>query len=194
MVCFIYYTEPFFLLIIIPQLPVPFVLCWRGHRIAKETWVSYYCWWFSCLNKSLLHNRFIIIIITKYFAGGSSHVAFPDSTNDDTTDVSLITGALRSSCLRSSSEQTSGSSSTSSVAVRNQTLTVANTNTAGKELKSSCFIISTRWNTENLQKTIFFSLIVTDLHFMLSSQFKIYITNVICKCQRSFTPRYLSLS
>lgn len=59
---------------------------------------------------------------------------FPESdqsTNDDTTDVSLITGALRTSCLRSSSEPSDGSSLSSSVVVRNQTLTVANTNTAG---------------------------------------------------------------
>lgn len=63
-------------------------------------------------------------------------MAFPESDqrgNDDTTDVSLITGALRTSCLRSSSESTDGSSVASSVVIRNQTLTVANTNTAGKE-------------------------------------------------------------
>ncbi|MCI4377642.1 hypothetical protein PGIGA_G00205710 [Pangasianodon gigas] len=69
--------------------------------------------------------------------GGSSHVDFPESdqsTNDDTTDVSLITGALRTSCLRSSSEPTDGSSLSSSVVVRNQTLTVANTNTAASFL------------------------------------------------------------
>lgn len=59
---------------------------------------------------------------------------FPESdqsTNDETTDVSLITGALRTSCLRSSSEPRDGSSWSSSVVVRNQTLTVANMNTAG---------------------------------------------------------------
>ncbi|KAI5104089.1 2-(3-amino-3-carboxypropyl)histidine synthase subunit 2 [Silurus meridionalis] len=69
--------------------------------------------------------------------GGSSHVDFPESdhsTNDDTTDVSLITGALRSSCLRSSPEPTDGSSSSSSVVVRNQTLTMANTNAAASFL------------------------------------------------------------
>lgn len=63
---------------------------------------------------------------------------FPESdqsANDDTTDVSLITGALRTSCLRSSSESTDGSSLPSSVVVRNQTLTLANTNIAGKELE-----------------------------------------------------------
>lgn len=62
---------------------------------------------------------------------------FPESeqsTNDDTTDVSLITGALRASSLRSSSEPTDGAPLSSSVVVRNQTLTVANTNTAGNEL------------------------------------------------------------
>lgn len=61
---------------------------------------------------------------------------FPESdqaTYDDTTDVSLITGALRTSCLRPSSEPTDSSSS-SSVVVRNQTLTVGITNTAGTEL------------------------------------------------------------
>ncbi|KAF7706174.1 hypothetical protein HF521_019428 [Silurus meridionalis] len=69
--------------------------------------------------------------------GGSSHVDFTESdhsTNDDTTDVSLITGALRSSCLRSSPEPTDGSSSSSSVVVRNQTLTMANTNAAASFL------------------------------------------------------------
>ncbi|XP_026792758.3 2-(3-amino-3-carboxypropyl)histidine synthase subunit 2 [Pangasianodon hypophthalmus] len=69
--------------------------------------------------------------------GGSSHVDFPESdqsTNDDTTDVSLITGALRTSCLRSSSEPADGSSFSSSVVIRNQTLTVANTNTAASFL------------------------------------------------------------
>ncbi|KAG7330001.1 hypothetical protein KOW79_006223 [Hemibagrus wyckioides] len=69
--------------------------------------------------------------------GGSSHVAFPESDqcgNDDTTDVSLITGALRTSCLRSSSKSTDGSSLASSVVIRNQTLTVANTNTAASFL------------------------------------------------------------
>ncbi|XP_060787688.1 2-(3-amino-3-carboxypropyl)histidine synthase subunit 2 [Neoarius graeffei] len=69
--------------------------------------------------------------------GGSSHVDFPESdqsTNDETTDVSLITGALRTSCLRSSSEPRDGSSWSSSVVVRNQTLTVANMNTAASFL------------------------------------------------------------
>lgn len=69
--------------------------------------------------------------------GGSSHVDFPESeqsTNDDTTDVSLITGALRASSLRSSSEPTDGAPLSSSVVVRNQTLTVANTNTAASFL------------------------------------------------------------
>ncbi|XP_072544167.1 2-(3-amino-3-carboxypropyl)histidine synthase subunit 2 [Salminus brasiliensis] len=69
--------------------------------------------------------------------GGSSHVHFPEpdeSTNEeDSTDVSLITGALRSSCLRSSSELASASSA-SSLVIRNQTLTVANTNTAASFL------------------------------------------------------------
>lgn len=78
-----------------------------------------------------------MIFITKYLTGGSSHVDFPESdqaTNDIMTDVSLITGALRTSCLQSYSEPTDSSSLTSSVVVRNQTLTVANTSTAGKAL------------------------------------------------------------
>lgn len=80
---------------------------------------------------------FILIYITSCLTGGGGHVDFPESdqaTSDDMTDVSLITGALRTSCLRSSSEPTDGSLLSSSVVVRNQTLTVANTNTAGKEL------------------------------------------------------------
>uniref|UniRef100_W5KIG8 2-(3-amino-3-carboxypropyl)histidine synthase subunit 2 n=1 Tax=Astyanax mexicanus TaxID=7994 RepID=W5KIG8_ASTMX len=65
--------------------------------------------------------------------GGSSHVDFPEpdesANEEDSTDVSLITGALRSSCLRSSSEPANASSA-SSLVIRNQTLTVANANPA----------------------------------------------------------------
>ncbi|XP_076840859.1 2-(3-amino-3-carboxypropyl)histidine synthase subunit 2 [Brachyhypopomus gauderio] len=68
--------------------------------------------------------------------GGSSHVDFPNpdkSANDeDVTDVSLITGALRSSCLNSS--DLPNTSSSSSLVVRNQTLTIANTSTAASFL------------------------------------------------------------
>ncbi|XP_066537802.1 2-(3-amino-3-carboxypropyl)histidine synthase subunit 2 [Hoplias malabaricus] len=71
--------------------------------------------------------------------GGSSHVDFPEldesTKEEDTTDVSLITGALRTSCLRSSTETTNGpSASSSSLVIRNQTLTVANTSTAASYL------------------------------------------------------------
>ncbi|XP_026875167.2 2-(3-amino-3-carboxypropyl)histidine synthase subunit 2 [Electrophorus electricus] len=70
--------------------------------------------------------------------GGSSHVHFPkpdaSATEEDVTDVSLITGALRSSRLNSSSELPKVSSPSSSLVVRNQTLTVANTNTAASFL------------------------------------------------------------
>ncbi|KAI4886990.1 hypothetical protein NFI96_023484 [Prochilodus magdalenae] len=73
-----------------------------------------------------------------FVSGGNSHVDFPEpdeSTNEeDTTDVSLITGALRTSCLRSSAEPTGGSSASSSLVARNQTLTVANTNAAASYL------------------------------------------------------------
>lgn len=47
----------------------------------------------------------------------------------DETDVSLITGALRSQHLLNS--EPAGSSSSSSLVLRNQTMTVANTNSAG---------------------------------------------------------------
>lgn len=119
---------------------------------------------------------------------------FPDSTNDDTTDVSLITGALRTSCLQSTSEQTSGSSWTSSVALRNPTLTVANTNTAGKALKrvhASSFPLD-----ETLKE------ITTDNFLPINCRcftFYAFVTvqdlyRQCGKCKRSFTPRYLFLS
>ncbi|KAL7876251.1 hypothetical protein AOLI_G00112140 [Acnodon oligacanthus] len=66
--------------------------------------------------------------------GGSSHVEFPEpdeaANEEDTTDVSLITGALRTSYLCPAD----GSSAPSSLVIRNQTLTVANTNTAASFL------------------------------------------------------------
>lgn len=72
-------------------------------------------------------------------------MVFPEpnqsNTEEETTDVSLITGALRA-CSTSSSEIINGTSESSSLVPRNQTLTVANTNTAGIEseamLNSSC--------------------------------------------------------
>ncbi|RXN17345.1 diphthamide biosynthesis 2 [Labeo rohita] len=69
--------------------------------------------------------------------GGSSHVGFPEpdqsATEEETTDVSLITGALRT-CSTTSSEIINGTSESSSLVLRNQTLTVANTNTAASFL------------------------------------------------------------
>lgn len=64
--------------------------------------------------------------------GGSSHVGLPEpnqsNNEEETTDVSLITGALRTSGLTSCTLQSS------SLVPRNQTLTVANTNTAASFL------------------------------------------------------------
>lgn len=69
--------------------------------------------------------------------GGSSHVVFPEpnqsTTEEETTDVSLITGALRA-CSTTSSEIINGTLGASSLVPRNQTLTVANTNTAASFL------------------------------------------------------------
>ncbi|XP_035981209.1 2-(3-amino-3-carboxypropyl)histidine synthase subunit 2-like [Fundulus heteroclitus] len=65
--------------------------------------------------------------------GGRSHVPMADQQeDDDRTDVSLITGALRSHNLLSS--EPVQSSFGSSVVLRNQTLTVANTNSAASFL------------------------------------------------------------
>ncbi|XP_056104397.1 2-(3-amino-3-carboxypropyl)histidine synthase subunit 2 [Rhinichthys klamathensis goyatoka] len=67
---------------------------------------------------------------------GSSHVVFPEPNEsvieEESTDVSLITGALRA-CSTTSSEIINGTVS-SSLVPRNQTLTVANTNTAASFL------------------------------------------------------------
>ncbi|XP_067294383.1 2-(3-amino-3-carboxypropyl)histidine synthase subunit 2 [Pseudorasbora parva] len=67
--------------------------------------------------------------------GGSSHVVFPEPSQsvieEEATDVSLITGALRA-CSTTSSEI--NGTSESSLVLRNQTLTVANTNTAASFL------------------------------------------------------------
>ncbi|KAK5624038.1 Diphthamide biosynthesis protein 2 [Crenichthys baileyi] len=65
--------------------------------------------------------------------GGRSHVPMADQQkDDDEIDVSLITGALRNQNLLNSEpvESTFGSS----VVLRNQTLTVANTNSAASFL------------------------------------------------------------
>nr|XP_040022872.1 2-(3-amino-3-carboxypropyl)histidine synthase subunit 2 [Gasterosteus aculeatus aculeatus] len=65
--------------------------------------------------------------------GGQSHVPLADrQEDDDETDVSLITGALRSQNLLSSEPEVS--SFGSSVVLRNQALTVANTNSAASFL------------------------------------------------------------
>lgn len=66
--------------------------------------------------------------------GGRSHVPLADQQeeDDEETDVSLITGALRSKNLLIS--EPAESSCGSSVVLRNQTLTVANTNSAASFL------------------------------------------------------------
>lgn len=65
--------------------------------------------------------------------GGQSHVPLADQQEDgEETDVSLITGALRSKNLLSS--EPTESPFRSSVVLRNQTLTVANTNSAASFL------------------------------------------------------------
>ncbi|KAM4543679.1 2-(3-amino-3-carboxypropyl)histidine synthase subunit 2 [Fundulus diaphanus] len=65
--------------------------------------------------------------------GGRSHVPMADEQeDDDRTDVSLITGALRTHNLLNS--EPVQSSFGSSVVLRNQTLTVANTNSAASFL------------------------------------------------------------
>ncbi|GAA6219424.1 diphthamide biosynthesis protein 2 [Lates japonicus] len=65
--------------------------------------------------------------------GGQSHVPLVDQQEDgDETDVSLITGALRSRNLLNS--EPAESSFSSSVVLRNQTMTVANTNPAASFL------------------------------------------------------------
>ncbi|XP_070708711.1 2-(3-amino-3-carboxypropyl)histidine synthase subunit 2 [Pempheris klunzingeri] len=65
--------------------------------------------------------------------GGQSHVPLADQQDDgNETDISLITGALRSQNLLSS--EPAESPYGSSVVLRNQTLTVANTNSAASFL------------------------------------------------------------
>lgn len=62
----------------------------------------------------------------------------PDQSaiEEDTPDVSLITGALRT-CSTISSEIINGASESFSLVPRNQTLTMANTNTAGIETEAA---------------------------------------------------------
>lgn len=59
----------------------------------------------------------------------------PNQSNneEETTDVSLITGALRTTNFPTSSEITNGTLQSTSLVPRNESLTVANTNTAGTE-------------------------------------------------------------
>ncbi|KAA0723521.1 2-(3-amino-3-carboxypropyl)histidine synthase subunit 2 [Triplophysa tibetana] len=70
--------------------------------------------------------------------GGSSHVGFPEpnqsNNEEETTDVSLITGALRTTNFTTSSEIIDGTLQSTSLVPRNETLTVANTNTAASYL------------------------------------------------------------
>lgn len=64
------------------------------------------------------------------FPGEQSHVPLPDQEECDDTDVSLITGALRSQRLLDS--EAAESSHSSALVLRNQGLTVATTDTAGR--------------------------------------------------------------
>lgn len=71
------------------------------------------------------------IFYLKCALGGQSHVPLANQQQEsDETDVSLITGALRKHNLLSS--EPTESSHSSSVVLRNQTMTVANTNSAGR--------------------------------------------------------------
>lgn len=63
--------------------------------------------------------------------GGQSHVPLAEEQDYKEADVSLISGALRRQCLNSEPET---SLSSSSVVLRNQTMTVANTNSAASFL------------------------------------------------------------
>ncbi|KAM9827765.1 2-(3-amino-3-carboxypropyl)histidine synthase subunit 2 [Neosynchiropus ocellatus] len=71
--------------------------------------------------------------------GGRSHVPVADGLEEtEQTDVSLITGALRSNHLQDSEH--AGSPFISSVVLRNQTMTLANTNTA------AAFLANRSWH------------------------------------------------
>ncbi|KAF7660904.1 hypothetical protein LDENG_00272870 [Lucifuga dentata] len=69
--------------------------------------------------------------------GGQSHVPLADEQESDETDMSLITGALRSKNLLST--EPAESAFGSSVILRNQTLTVANSNSAAS------FLVNRSW-------------------------------------------------
>ncbi|TKS87930.1 2-(3-amino-3-carboxypropyl)histidine synthase subunit 2 [Collichthys lucidus] len=84
-------------------------------------------------NKKREWSEEYVIDFRHLLPGGQSHVPLADQQEDgDETDVSLITGALRSQNLLIS--EPAESSCGSSVVLRNQTLTVANTNTAASFL------------------------------------------------------------
>lgn len=77
-----------------------------------------------------------------------------DDDDDDGTDVSLITGALRSQNLN---RQPSGPSSGSSVVLRNQTLTVANTSSAGRTQSPAAGVQSRFIGEFHTNTTVFLS-------------------------------------
>lgn len=79
-----------------------------------------------------MSNSQFYLMCLKHALGGQSHVplAAQQQQDGDETDVSLITGALRSHNLLES--EPVDSSYGSSVILRNQTMTVANTNPAGR--------------------------------------------------------------
>lgn len=78
----------------------------------------------------------------KLSLGGQSHVPLADQQEEsDETDVSLITGALRNRNLLSSEPAETPFSS--SVVLRNQTMTVANTNSAGMTVKHMFVVFCT---------------------------------------------------
>lgn len=83
-------------------------------------------------NKSREWSEEYVTDFRHLLPGGQSHVHMADQQEDDETDVSLITGALRSCNLLNS--EPAVSSFGSSVVLRNQTLTVANTNSAASFL------------------------------------------------------------
>ncbi|KAM7370117.1 hypothetical protein PAMP_011397 [Pampus punctatissimus] len=86
-------------------------------------------------NKSREWSEEYVTDFRHLLPGGQSYVPLPDQQEEcDETDVSLITGALRSQHLLNS--EPAESSSSSSLVLRNQMLTVANTNSAASFLAS----------------------------------------------------------
>ncbi|KAM9333330.1 2-(3-amino-3-carboxypropyl)histidine synthase subunit 2 [Pholidichthys leucotaenia] len=84
-------------------------------------------------NKKREWSEEYITDFRRLLPGGQNHVPMSDEQEDgDQTDVSLITGALRSRNLLNS--EPAKPSHGSSVVLRNQTLTVANTNSAASFL------------------------------------------------------------